>query len=197
MRKAERPADDAGIEIPPCLPAYQSRPAHPSNPACRPCSRACDREAHSADVRRRTSGGDWVVVSGPASSGGEGLDSAVLGTIRERQAGQVLSAYVTRAQTARRRTIQMGRFRPRDGIDSESSRSGSAVNSFFRKLRGLTRRSSKEAELREELQFHLEEEAEERQEHGLANDEARWAARRELGNLALVEENTRAAWGWT
>jgi hypothetical protein len=71
------------------------------------------------------------------------------------------------------------------------------VNSFFRKLRGLTRRSSKEAELREELQFHLEEEAEERQEHGLANDEARWAARRELGNLALVEENTRAAWGWT
>ncbi|HMJ62256.1 MAG TPA: ABC transporter permease, partial [Bryobacteraceae bacterium] len=28
-------------------------------------------------------------------------------------------------------------------------------------------------------------------------DEARWAARRELGNLALVEENTRAAWGWT
>ncbi len=51
--------------------------------------------------------------------------------------------------------------------------------------------------MREELQFHLEEEAEERQEHGLAKDEARWAARRELGNLALVAENTRAAWGWT
>ena len=32
---------------------------------------------------------------------------------------------------------------------------------------------------------------------GLAEDEARWAARRELGNLALVEEDTRAAWGWT
>jgi hypothetical protein len=30
--------------------------------------------------------------------------------------------------------------------------------SFFRKLRWLTRRSEKEAELREELQFHLEEE---------------------------------------
>ena len=71
------------------------------------------------------------------------------------------------------------------------------MNSFFRKLRWLTRRSDKEAELREELQFHLEEEAEQRQEEGLAKDEARWAARRELGNLALVEENTRAAWGWT
>ena len=36
------------------------------------------------------------------------------------------------------------------------------MNSFFRKLRWLTRRSDKEAELREELQFHLEEEAEQR-----------------------------------
>jgi putative ABC transport system permease protein len=70
------------------------------------------------------------------------------------------------------------------------------MNSFFRKLRWLTQRSDKEAELREEIQFHLEEEAERCQEDGLGEDEARWAARRELGNLALVEENTRAAWGW-
>jgi putative ABC transport system permease protein len=70
------------------------------------------------------------------------------------------------------------------------------MNSFFRKLLWLTQRSGKEAELREELQFHLQEETEERQEDGLAEDEARWSARRELGNLALVTENTRAAWGW-
>jgi len=31
----------------------------------------------------------------------------------------------------------------------------------------------------------------------LTEDEAQWAARREIGNLALVEEDTRAAWGWT
>ncbi len=31
----------------------------------------------------------------------------------------------------------------------------------------------------------------------MAEEEARWAARRELGNLTLVQENTRAAWGWT
>ena len=70
------------------------------------------------------------------------------------------------------------------------------MNSFFRKLRWLIRRPDKEAELREELQFHLEEEAEQRQGDGLTEDEARWAARRELGNLALVQEDTRAAWGW-
>src|SRR4029077_867348 len=81
--------------------------------------------------------------------------------------------------------------------DSDSSRSGGAMNSFFRKLRWLTRRSDKEAELREELHFHLEQEAEQRQDDGLTEGEARWAARRELGNLALVEENTRAWWGWT
>jgi len=71
------------------------------------------------------------------------------------------------------------------------------MTSFFRKLRWFTRRSDKEAELREELHFHLEQEAEERQDDGLTEGEARWAARRELGNLTLVEENTRARWGWT
>jgi predicted permease len=71
------------------------------------------------------------------------------------------------------------------------------MSAFFRRLRWLTQRDRKEAELREELQFHLEEEAEQRQARGLAEDEARWAARRELGNLTRVHENTRAMWGWT
>jgi predicted permease len=70
------------------------------------------------------------------------------------------------------------------------------MSSFFRKLRWLTRRPDKEVELREELQFHLEEETQQRQEDGLETGEARRAAHRELGNLALIEEDTRAAWGW-
>jgi predicted permease len=71
------------------------------------------------------------------------------------------------------------------------------MNSFFRKLCWLPQRRKKEGELREELQFHLEEEVDERRGGGLAEDEARWAARRELGNLTLVQEDTRAMWGWT
>src|SRR5262249_25770269 len=54
-----------------------------------------------------------------------------------------------------------------------------------------------EVELQQELEFHLEEEAGELQEQGLASEEAHQAARRELGNLALVQEDTRAAWTWT
>jgi putative ABC transport system permease protein len=71
------------------------------------------------------------------------------------------------------------------------------MSSFFRKLRWLARRPEKEAELREELRLHLEEETAQRRKEGLAEDRARWAARRELGNVALIEENTRVAWGWT
>lgn len=68
---------------------------------------------------------------------------------------------------------------------------------FFRKLAWLARRRSKEEELAAELQFHLEEEAEERRAAGMAAREARGAARRELGNVGLVQEDTRATWGWT
>ena len=68
---------------------------------------------------------------------------------------------------------------------------------FFRKLRWLLRRPHKEAELQEELQFHLDEEAEDRQAQGLDAGEARRAARRELGNVTLIKEDTRAMWTWT
>ena len=71
------------------------------------------------------------------------------------------------------------------------------MTSFFQRLRWLMRRPDKEAELQEELQFHLEEEAGERAAQGLTGEEARRAARRELGNVALIQEDTRAVWTWT
>ena len=59
------------------------------------------------------------------------------------------------------------------------------------------KRRSKEDQLDAELQFHLSEEAEALRQAGLAEQEAQWAARRELGNLTAISEETRAAWGWT
>jgi len=71
------------------------------------------------------------------------------------------------------------------------------MRSFFQKLRWLAGRPDREAELREELEFHLSQEAEERRAEGMAEGTARAAAHRELGNLTLTAEDTRGAWGWT
>ncbi len=68
---------------------------------------------------------------------------------------------------------------------------------FLRKLKWLVQRRRREDELQEELQFHLEEEAEQLRAEGASVDEAPWAARRELGNAGLVREDTRSTWGWT
>lgn len=70
------------------------------------------------------------------------------------------------------------------------------MTSFFRKFRWWRQRRRKEDELREELQFHLTEEADERQSDGLPQDQARWAARRDLGNVTLLREDTRTLWSW-
>ncbi len=71
------------------------------------------------------------------------------------------------------------------------------MHSLFRKLIWLTRRHRKEDDLRDELEFHLQEEADELRAQGLSHADARYAARRDLGNLALVKEDVRAAWSWT
>jgi predicted permease len=70
------------------------------------------------------------------------------------------------------------------------------MTSLFRKVTWWAQRRRKENELREELQFHLAEELEERRGDGLSEDEARSAARRDLGNITLLREQTRALWSW-
>lgn len=62
------------------------------------------------------------------------------------------------------------------------------MNETLRKFLWLFERRRREKELEDELAFHLEEESEQR-----GHD----AARRELGNVGLIKENTRAMWGWT
>ncbi|HLY16555.1 MAG TPA: ABC transporter permease [Bryobacteraceae bacterium] len=71
------------------------------------------------------------------------------------------------------------------------------MKTFFRRLEWLLKRHRMDEELREELQFHLEEEAEERQAGGLPSGDAQRAARRDLGNATWLAEETRAVWGWT
>lgn len=70
------------------------------------------------------------------------------------------------------------------------------MNEFLRKLTWLRSRRRKEAELREELEFHLSEQTDEAKEAGMTERHARNAAERELGNATLIAEDTRAKWGW-
>jgi predicted permease len=67
---------------------------------------------------------------------------------------------------------------------------------MLRKLRSWAQRKHREAELREELAFHLDEEAKDRRSCGLSDDQARSDARRDLGNVGLVAEDVRATWTW-
>ncbi len=71
------------------------------------------------------------------------------------------------------------------------------MHPLLHKLRWWIERRRKEDEIREELQFHLDEEADRSESDGLTKDEARRAARQDLGNLRLVEENVRAIWTFT
>jgi predicted permease len=59
------------------------------------------------------------------------------------------------------------------------------------------RRKKREQELERELRSDLELEAAEQQAQGLPPDAAVHAAHRALGNLALLKEDVREAWGWT
>ena len=71
------------------------------------------------------------------------------------------------------------------------------MTSLFRKVQWWLQRRHKDQQLREELQFHLSEEMDERQADGLSASEAAWAARRDLGNATLLREDTRSLWSWT
>ncbi|HEV2396020.1 MAG TPA: ABC transporter permease [Candidatus Sulfotelmatobacter sp.] len=54
----------------------------------------------------------------------------------------------------------------------------------------------RDADLERELRSDLELEEEEQREEGLPPEEARYAARRALGNTTVIKEQTHEAWGW-
>ena len=56
-------------------------------------------------------------------------------------------------------------------------------------------RQKRERELDEELQSHLQMAAQDRADRGETPEQARRAARRELGNVGLIKEVTREMWG--
>ena len=68
---------------------------------------------------------------------------------------------------------------------------------LWSRLKALVTRRRHERDLQEELAAHLRLDAEERIQSGVPPDEARRDARRELGSVLRVAEDTRAVWSWT
>jgi putative ABC transport system permease protein len=71
------------------------------------------------------------------------------------------------------------------------------IGESWRKLVFLLRRKQMERELAEEMRDHLERKAAKNSMAGMSDEEAGYAARRQLGNLALQHERSRANWGFT
>jgi predicted permease len=71
------------------------------------------------------------------------------------------------------------------------------MSDLFRRLASWRRRRVTEDELRDELEFHLAEEAAERQEDGVSPEYARRRAHLDLGNTVLIREDVRTLWTWT
>jgi len=58
-------------------------------------------------------------------------------------------------------------------------------------------RGRRYAELSESIQEHLAEKIDELMEEGMAREQAEQTARREFGNVTLIEERSREVWQWT
>ncbi len=67
---------------------------------------------------------------------------------------------------------------------------------LWRRLLHLFGKRRFESDLDDEIAFHLEMKARQNREAGAGTEEARYAARRQFGNAALLREAAREAWGW-
>ncbi|HEY4740811.1 MAG TPA: ABC transporter permease [Candidatus Acidoferrales bacterium] len=63
-------------------------------------------------------------------------------------------------------------------------------------LKQLTSRQKQYSELSEEIREHLDEKTEELIATGMSRQDAAAAARREFGNVSLIEEDSRSVWRW-
>jgi predicted permease len=70
------------------------------------------------------------------------------------------------------------------------------MTELWRRLRTLIRRDRFDRDLAEEMRSHLEMQAEENRGSGMSSAEARNAARRQFGNVTVLQKTSREAWGW-
>src|SRR5262249_2715067 len=72
----------------------------------------------------------------------------------------------------------------------------SAFERLARRLRNLFFRRAVEAEMAEEMRFHLEQRPPDHAADGMSSADAEAAARRKFGNLTSIRESAWDAYGW-
>jgi predicted permease len=65
-----------------------------------------------------------------------------------------------------------------------------------RRLAAIRRRDRLDRDLAEEMQAHLDMQAQENRDNGMSGEAARYAARRQFGNATALQETSRELWGW-
>jgi hypothetical protein len=70
------------------------------------------------------------------------------------------------------------------------------MNELFRRILFTLKRRQMDRELAEEMREHLKLKTEKNLAAGMAAEEARYAAQRQLGNLTRMEEESRRTWGF-
>jgi putative ABC transport system permease protein len=70
------------------------------------------------------------------------------------------------------------------------------VNNLWPRVKALVRREQLDHDLEDELAHHLDMRAQKNREAGMDTEEARYAARRQFGNVALTKESSRQLWSF-
>jgi hypothetical protein len=70
------------------------------------------------------------------------------------------------------------------------------MRALFRRISYWVRARREAAALREEIEFHRSMTQAQMERDGLTPDEAKFAARRQMGNVAIAREDAGAVWIW-
>src|SRR5262249_39428168 len=119
----------------------------------------------------------------PAPARSQGLREGALGDVGEQPPGALLRADRRGPPAARGRAFRVGAL---GGGARPHPRRRVMLRGLLVRLRALLRRSSVEAELDEELRYHLERDAE----------RSGGAAAPAFGNLGVIKEEVRDSWSW-
>src|SRR5713226_6411979 len=170
--------------------ARHSRSVDPADPSVGAAVRVRHQPGHPRELRRNPAGGYWVPLSRLAPPRASKMDFRGLETLRKQAAHPRLPPHRHRQEAVALRTLALGtalrchRRCPQPGQAWRAS------------MKFPWRHDRKQQELEQELQSHLQMAASDHAERGESFESARQAARREFGNVELVQQVTRDQWGW-